>query len=93
MALVKIAHMAGAGSPALLLDNEKLNAIIGLLFFAVVFMTSSIATPWIASRTARYFVTRLGMEGGVDFAAIEQSRAALDKMGEGLAEGFDIDAF
>ena len=56
-------------------------------------LTLGIASPIVQGRLARYFVQRTSIEGPIDFNAIAQSQAALDRTGEGLAEAFDIDAF
>ncbi len=62
------------------------NTLISLL-------TLGILTPVVQARLARYFVERTSIDGQIDFNAIAQSQAALDRTGEGLAEAFDIDAF
>jgi uncharacterized membrane protein YjgN (DUF898 family) len=59
----------------------------------LVTLTLGIAQPYAVQRTFRYFCRRLTVNGTVDMAAIRQSRAALDKRGEGLVDAFDIDAF
>ena len=41
----------------------------------------------------RYFVERLSVNGAIDFASIQQSKAELDKRGEGLIDALDLDAF
>jgi len=55
--------------------------------------TLGLGQPFIAQRNIRYFIDRLKTEGAVDWSAISQSTAALDKRGEGLADAFDIDIF
>lgn len=59
----------------------------------LVILTLGIAQPYAVQRMFRYFCQRLTVNGTVDVAAIRQSRAALDKRGEGLVDAFDIDAF
>ncbi len=41
-------------------------------------------------RLVRYLCERIKVEGTVDVAHIAQSQAPLDKMGEGLADAFDV---
>ena len=55
--------------------------------------TLGLGQPFIAQRNIRYFIDRLSPEGSVDWSAIRQSTAPLDKRGEGLADAFDIDIF
>ena len=70
-------------------------SLIGLTIgnFLLTLLTFGIATPIVQTRLARYFVTRLNIEGMIDFDQIAQSQAALSRTGEGLAEAFDVDAF
>lgn len=56
-------------------------------------LTLGIATPIVQTRLAGYFVTRLNIDGKIDFDGIAQSQAELSQTGEGLAEAFDVDAF
>jgi uncharacterized membrane protein YjgN (DUF898 family) len=52
--------------------------------------TLGIATPFIQQRLIRYLCDRLQVEGEVDVDRILQSRAPLDRTGEGLADALDI---
>jgi len=63
----------------------------GNLFIFV--FTLGLGQPFITQRNVRYFIDRLRPEGAVDWSAIRQSTAVLDKRGEGLADAFDIDIF
>lgn len=63
-----------------------------LLAVPVTLMTTLTAT-FAQFRSARYFLSRLKLDGPVDFAAIQQSASALPRRGEGLAQVFDLDAF
>ena len=65
---------------------------IGLAFTPIVVFTTAAAT-FAQFRSARYFMSRLKLDGRVDLAAIRQSAYAGPKLGEGLAQVFDIDAF
>ena len=87
------AQQHGGGRPDEL--PPAVAAIITMMipFLLLAFMSSSIAKPLIAVRTARYFITRMGIHGEIDFENIMQSQQRVDKSGEGLAEAFDIDAF
>lgn len=66
-------------------------ALILLAGSVVVFTT--IATTFAQLRSARYFLSRLKLDGTVDLAAIQQSSSMQPKRGEGLAQVFDLDAF
>ena len=61
--------------------------------FFMVLLSLGILGPVAAARVFGYFTRNLSFEGTVDVAAIEQSQERLSRTGEGLAEGFDIDAF
>ncbi len=56
-------------------------------------LTLGLATPIVQSRIVGYFVTRMSIEGSLDFTRIEQDYSKTERIGEGLAEAFDIDAF
>jgi uncharacterized membrane protein YjgN (DUF898 family) len=70
-------------------------SLIGLYVgnILIFIFTLGIGQPFIAQRTIRYFIDRLRSEGTVDWTAIRQSSAAMDKRGEGLADAFDVDIF
>ena len=76
------------------LDTTALG-LIGVFIsnFLLSALTLGILKPVAQARIARYFVERLSLEGTADVASILQSTAALEKRGEGLAQGFDVDAF
>ncbi len=59
----------------------------------ILIFTLGLGQPFAMQRSARYFIDRLRPEGTVDWAAIGQSTARIDKRGEGLADAFDIDIF
>ena len=61
--------------------------------FFILVLSLGIAMPFVQQRLMKYMCDRLELQGTLDVAAIQQSQAALDKRGEGLAEAFDIDAF
>lgn len=76
--------------------HEAINPMISAMGFAAfLFMALSftVAAPLVAARSARYFVTRMGIDGSIDYARIAQSQEAVARTGEGLAEAFDIDGF
>lgn len=60
---------------------------------ALIIFTLGIAQPFVEQRVMRYFVDRLSVNGVIDFASIQQSKAQLDKRGEGLIDALDLDAF
>jgi uncharacterized membrane protein YjgN (DUF898 family) len=49
--------------------------------------------PVAQSRSARYVVEHVGMDGHIPFEALGQSLTAAGEKGEGLAQAFDFDAF
>lgn len=52
--------------------------------------TLGIGAPYVRQRLVRYLCERIKVEGTVDVNRIAQSQAPLDKMGEGLADAFDV---
>jgi uncharacterized membrane protein YjgN (DUF898 family) len=60
--------------------------------FLITLFTLGILKPVAQARMAEYFISRLALDGPIDLARIAQSAAALSKTGEGLAQGFEIDA-
>lgn len=64
-----------------------------LLMAAPVVVLTTIATTFAQLRSARYFLSRLKLDGPVNLDAIQQSASTLPKRGEGLAQVFDLDAF
>lgn len=69
--------------------------LIGLALtnFLIVILSLGILRPVAQARTAKYLIDHLSIQGTVDVTGILQSRAALGKGGEGLAQMFDVDAF
>lgn len=62
------------------------------LVIPIVVMTTA-ATTLAQFRSARYYLSRLKLDGSVDLNAIRQSDHNAPRRGEGLAQVFDIDAF
>lgn len=62
--------------------------IIGNLL--LVIFTLGIATPFAQQRLVRYFCRRMSVQGTVDIDRIMQSREAVGRTGEGLADAFDV---
>ncbi len=54
------------------------------------YLTLGIAAPFVQQRLIRYLCERLTVEGTVDVDSVLQSKAPLDKTGEGLADALDI---
>jgi uncharacterized membrane protein YjgN (DUF898 family) len=69
--------------------------LVGLFIsnFLIVLLSIGILRPVALARSARYFIERTSVQGRVDTVKIAQSQAALSKVGEGLAQAFDVDAF
>ncbi len=69
-------------------------ATLDVLFLVVpIVVLTTMATTFAQFRTARYTVSRLSLDGPVDFDAILQSQNSAPRRGEGLAQMFDIDGF
>lgn len=68
------------------------SSLIGLVLgnLLLVIFTLGIATPFAQQRLVRYFCTRLSVHGTVDVDQIMQSREAVGRTGEGLADAFDV---
>lgn len=77
-------------TPVTTLMGDMGRSVIAVVSF-VTFTT--ITGTFAQFRSARYFMSRLKLDGSVDLAAIAQSQATDPKRGEGLAQVFDIDAF
>ena len=69
--------------------------LIGLALsnFLITIVSLTILRPVAQARSAKYLIDRLSIDGTVDVAGILQSRSALGKGGEGLAQMLDVDAF
>ncbi len=78
-------------------DEELAQYETGLLpIFAIVLpvvFTTTLATTFAQFRSARYFLSRLKLDGPLNLHAILQSQSTGPKRGEGLAQVFDLDAF
>jgi uncharacterized membrane protein YjgN (DUF898 family) len=74
----------------------KLDATAGSLISLVIVnllilvFTLGIGRPFIQQRLIRYMCDRLSVVGTIDVDHITQSMAKMDKVGEGLADAFDI---
>ncbi len=64
-----------------------------LVIVAPIILVTTLATTFAQFRSARYFLSRLKLDGALNLNAILQSRTAGPKRGEGLAQVFDLDAF
>ncbi|MEQ1715329.1 MAG: DUF898 family protein [Hyphomicrobium sp.] len=58
-----------------------------------VMLMTTLTTTFAQFRSARYFLSRLKLDGAVNLDAIMQSQHSGPKRGEGLAQVFDLDAF
>jgi uncharacterized membrane protein YjgN (DUF898 family) len=56
----------------------------------LILFTLGVATPFAQQRLIRYLCDRLSAEGTVNVNAIMQSREAVGRTGEGLADAFDV---
>lgn len=64
-----------------------------LLIAMPIVVATTLATTFAQFRSARYFLSRLKLDGPVDLALIQQGANTGPKRGEGLAQVFDLDAF
>ena len=64
-----------------------------LLMVAPIILVTTLATTFAQFRSARYFLSRLKLDGTLNLNAILQSQSTGPKRGEGLAQVFDLDAF
>jgi uncharacterized membrane protein YjgN (DUF898 family) len=68
-----------------------------LLFYALIALPATVlgtaALTFAQLRSARYWMSRLKLNGPVPVTAISQSADAGLRRGEGLAQAFDVDAF
>jgi len=62
--------------------------VLGNLF--LIIFTLGVATPFAQQRLIRYLCDRLSAQGTVNVGAIMQSREAVGRTGEGLADAFDV---
>lgn len=74
-------------------DQPQLALPALLVMVTPVVVLASVATTFAQLRSARYFLSRLKLDGVVDLDAIQQSASTMPKRGEGLAQVFDLDAF
>lgn len=67
-------------------------SLIGLILgnLLLIVFTLGIATPFAQQRLVRYFCSRLSAIGAVNIDQIMQSREAVGRTGEGLADAFDV---
>ncbi len=85
------AGIAGAGGNYQPSAGTSL-ALMASILLPLVLMTS-IGTTFAQLRSARYFLSRLKLDGAVDLDAVHQSANLGPRHGEGLAQAFDLDAF
>jgi uncharacterized membrane protein YjgN (DUF898 family) len=80
------------GGPASL--NELMTGIVPLLLvMPPIIIVTTMTTTFAQFRSARYFMSRLKLDGPINLADVLQSQNAIPRRGEGLAQVFDIDAF
>lgn len=75
------------------LPSAEPGIVLVLLIMLPIVLATTVATTFAQFRSARYFLSRLKLDGPVDVAAIQQSASAGPRLGEGLAQVFDLDAF
>lgn len=76
------ADLTGGGLILIILSN-----------FLITILSLGILGPVVQARTMRYVIQRLGFVGTPPFAEIAQGAEQDIRLGEGLAQAFDIDAF
>ena len=80
-------------APAVTGAAPDASAFRGLLALPPILIITTLTATFAQFRSARYFISRMKLDGPVNLGAIMQSSAASPKRGEGLAQVFDIDAF
>ncbi len=70
-------------------------SLVGLMIVntLILLLSLGIAAPFVQQRLVRYLCDRLTVDGSLNVADILQAQGEADKIGEGIAEVFDIDAF
>jgi uncharacterized membrane protein YjgN (DUF898 family) len=66
---------------------------VTLTNLALVVFSLGLFGPVAQSRSARYVVEHVGMDGHINFDVLGQSETGVGEKGEGLAQAFDFDAF
>jgi len=61
--------------------------------YLITFFTLGFGLPIVQTRKFQFFCTHIKVHGSADFDAIHQSTEDRDKLGEGLADAFDIGDF
>lgn len=69
------------------------NLAPALFLFPSIIIMNTLTTTFAQFRSARYFLSRLKLDGPIHLGAILQSQHTGPKRGEGLAQAFDLDAF
>ncbi len=64
-----------------------------LVMLLPIIIVTTVSATFAQFRAARYFMSRLRLDGPVDLDAIVQTHDTGPRRGEGLAQVFDIDAF
>lgn len=68
-------------------------AWLGATNYLLVLVSFGILAPVARMRSARYMITHLAFAGPVNFDEIAQTAADEKRLGEGVAQAFDVDAF
>ena len=92
---VGIIRLAGVSPPAAPATGMRSAAELTSLatIFIPLIISTTLTTTLAQFRSARYYLSRLKLDGPIDLGVIMQSDQAAPKRGEGLAQAFDIDAF
>ena len=69
------------------------DAVALLMVVPPIIVMTTVAGTLAQFRSARYFLSRLKLDGPVNLGLIMLSQSGRPKRGEGLAQVFDIDAF
>lgn len=87
------AHTTYAGAPLSGSMQASSLAWLDVTNYMMVLLTFGILTPVAQMRAARYMVENTAFTAPVDFELVAQRAAETGKLGEGVAQAFDIDAF
>ncbi len=83
-----------APSAAITPQPQMFAALAPLLFvLPPIIILTTLTSTFAQFRSARYFLSRLKLDGPLDLSKIMQNQNAGPRRGEGLAQVFDIDAF
>ena len=88
-----LVYATAPSTPASDMAFQGADAVALLMVVPPIIVMTTVAGTLAQFRSARYFLSRLKLDGPVNLGLIMQSQSGRPKRGEGLAQVFDIDAF